>query len=117
MKLDTVVDKPAGVAQSAVQHVELAELTELSEGQATSGRALGERYDLVDNVRVMLNVELGKADLSIKTLFDLRDGSVVALDRGLNDPVELVLDGKVVARGVLVAAGDRFGVQVTEIAA
>ena len=59
----------------------------------------------------------GRCELSVKELFELKESSVLTLDSGTRETVDVLLDGKVVARGTLVAAGDSFGVQVTEVLA
>jgi flagellar motor switch protein FliN/FliY len=81
------------------------------------GNSLGERLDLVGHVKVKLTVTLGAAEMSIDRLFSLAANDVVTLDRDADAPVDIKLNDKVIARGVLVAAGDKFGVRITEIAA
>lgn len=71
--------------------------------------------ELVQDSAVILEVRLGETSLTIRQLLDLRDGSVVELDRALDEPVDVLLNGKVIARGQLVAHGDQFGVRITEI--
>jgi flagellar motor switch protein FliN/FliY len=73
--------------------------------------------ELVKNVRVKLEARLGGAEMPIAELFSLRDGSVVELDRRVDESIDLVLDGRVVARGELVAVGDQLGVRIVEVAA
>jgi flagellar motor switch protein FliN/FliY len=70
---------------------------------------------LLGHVNVPLQVSLGSAELSIDRLFGLRAGDTVALGTGLDEPVALRLDGKIVARGHLVAVGDHFGLRISEI--
>jgi flagellar motor switch protein FliN/FliY len=70
--------------------------------------------DLVKNVQVSMDVVVGKAELSVGELFDLKDGSVIDIDRDASEPLDLMLDGKVVAKGYLVAAGDNFGIQIVD---
>jgi flagellar motor switch protein FliN/FliY len=48
-------------------------------------------------------------------LLDLRDGNVLTLDRQVDQPLEMLLDGKLVARGELVVVGDNLGLKITEI--
>jgi flagellar motor switch protein FliN len=79
------------------------------------GEKLGERLDLVEHVAVKLSVALGGAEMPIGRLFALRAGDVVALDRDVDAPVDLRLHGKTVARGHLVAIGDKFGVRIAEL--
>lgn len=71
--------------------------------------------DLIKDVRVKVTVSVGQAELTVAELFALKDDSVVELQASTTDPVEILLDGKVIARGTLVAVGDRFGVGITEI--
>ncbi|OZG74837.1 flagellar motor switch protein [Hahella sp. CCB-MM4] len=71
--------------------------------------------ELVKNVKVSLSVELGKATLTVDELTHLKEQSVVKMDKLVDEPIDLLLDGKTVARGKLVAVGDVFGVQITEI--
>jgi len=102
------------MAHSIVKGLEMPTLAPV---QNERHAALGERLDLVDHVNVRLTISLGSAEMSIGKLFALAAGDVVALDREVDAPVDVRLHGKLVARGVLVAAGDRFGIRVTEIIA
>jgi len=70
---------------------------------------------LIENVTVQLEAFLGAAEMTVAELTALTPGSVVALDAQLNAAVELRLNGVAVARGELVAVGDKFGVRLTEI--
>jgi flagellar motor switch protein FliN/FliY len=97
----------------AVHEIRLTELGQSGEGR----RVLEANLDLIRDVKVRLSVSVGRCELTVKELFDLRESSVLALDSGTRDTVDVLLDGKVVARGTLVAAGDSFGVQVTEVLA
>jgi flagellar motor switch protein FliN len=70
---------------------------------------------LIENVGIELQAFLGSASMTVADLTGLGAGAVVALDAQLNGAVELQLNGVAVARGELVAVGDKFGVRVTEI--
>jgi flagellar motor switch protein FliN/FliY len=70
---------------------------------------------LIENVGVELEAYLGSARMTVAELTALASGSIVALDAQLNAPVELRLNGVAVARGELVAVGERFGVRLAEI--
>jgi flagellar motor switch protein FliN len=91
------------------------ELPALGGGAGDKSPALGERLDLVGHVKVKLTVSLGGAEISIGKLFALAPSDVIALDRGVDAPVDIRLNDKVIARGSLVAVGDNFGVRITEI--
>jgi flagellar motor switch protein FliN/FliY len=97
---------------TTVNRIDLPELEALN---LPAADALGDRLELVGHVTVRLAVSLGSAQLSIEELFALGSGDVIALDREVDAPVDVRIHDKVVARGTLVAAGDRFGVRITEI--
>lgn len=70
---------------------------------------------LIENVSVELQAFLGSASLTVAELTALAPGTALALDAQLNSAVELRLNGVAVARGELVAVGEKFGVRLTEI--
>ncbi len=72
--------------------------------------------DLLGAVRVTLEVRLGQSSMTIDEMLALKKDSIVALENGLADPVALYLNGTIVARGEIVAVGDKFGVRIVEIA-
>jgi flagellar motor switch protein FliN len=84
----------------------------------TNGAArVGERLDLIEHVKVRVTVSLGETEIPIAKLFSLASGDVVALDRDADAPVDIRVNDRLIARGVLVAVGDQFGVRITEIEA
>jgi len=94
-----------------VNNIEYEELSEATE----NGNALGQKLDLVKNVKVNLTVSVGDCEISVSELFNLKDGSVIKIDKNINDLVDVKFDGKVVARGELVVVDDNFGVKIIEI--
>ena len=72
---------------------------------------------VLNEVPVTLQARLGQATLSVAELLGLVEGSVVPLDRSLNDVIELRLNNAVIAKGEIVAVGDRFGVRITDLSA
>ena len=80
--------------------------------------ALARRIDesLIAEVEVVLEARLGSAAMTVAELMKIEAGDCVSLDAELNRDVELRLNGVTVARGELVAVGDKFGVRIVEIA-
>lgn len=96
--------------------VKKLELSELENKDHTHGKNLLEgNLELIKNVKVKLQAITGDAELTVGDLMDVKPGSVIKLNSELNTPISIVLDGKVIARGNLVAADDNFGIQITEI--
>lgn len=90
------------------------EYQELSEGAA--GRAVvAANLALLRHVEVDVEVRLGRATLRVAELFALQAGSMLKLDRLVDDPVEVLLNGRVVAVGQLAVLGEHLGVRITDI--
>lgn len=71
--------------------------------------------ELVMDVTLNLTVELGKTELSIKDVLELTRGSVIELDRVAGEPVDLMANGKLIAKGEVVVIEDNFGLRITSI--
>ena len=71
--------------------------------------------NLVMDVELHVTLRFGKRQLSLREILDLGSGSVVELDRQVDEPVELILDGRVIARGEAVIIDGNYGVRVTEV--
>lgn len=79
---------------------------------------LGEQnknLELVMDVSLSLTVELGKTEISIKEVLELTRGSVIELDRIAGEPVDLLANGKLIAKGEVVVIEDNFGLRITSI--
>lgn len=70
---------------------------------------------IIDNVPVLLNAYLGSRELTVAELMALKDGAVIELDASLNHDAELRLGDKIIARGEIVAVGDKFGIRISQI--
>ncbi len=87
-------------------------------GGARSGGADEANVDSILRIPVVLQVVLGSATMPVSHLMKLGRGQVVALDHRVGDPVDIVVNGRVIARGEVVVVDDdssRFGVSLTEI--
>ena len=74
-----------------------------------------DNFNVVLDVPVSLSVELGHCQLPMREVLQLNIGSVVQLDKPADAPVDLFVNGKLVARGEVVVIEDRFGVKITEV--
>jgi len=90
-------------------------LQEIPTEKATGKDLVSGNMNLIKDLKVKLSVSVGGAELTVAELFSLKDDSVLKLDSATDDPVEVLLEGKVIARGDLVAVGDKFGVSITEV--
>ncbi len=80
-----------------------------SQSQAT------ENLELVLDVELNVTLRFGERKLPLREVLDLGSGAVVELDRQVDEPVELILDGRVVARGEAVIIDGNYGLRVTQV--
>ena len=69
----------------------------------------------MENIDVKLTVEVGSAELKIRELLRLNEGSVIELDRLAGDPLDILINGTMIAKGEVVMVGERFGIRFVEI--
>lgn len=96
--------------------VQQIEFPELGAGQPRGPALLANNMALLDSVKVGLQVIVGQAATTLGELMALKEASVLKIDRLVEQPVDITVNGNVVARGQLIVVDDHFGVQVTEIA-
>ena len=72
--------------------------------------------EVLQNIVVNLSIEVGRAQIKIKDLMRLTQGSVVELDRIAGEPLDLLVNNTVVAQGEIVLVNDRYGVRLTRVA-
>lgn len=104
----------AGLAPDA------AALKELQGGAGTTERA-AERpmanvnLDMIMDVSVTVSIEVGRARMSINDLLKLSQGAIIELDRMAGEPLDVLVNGTLVARGEIVVVKEKFGIMLTEV--
>ncbi|RNC29558.1 MAG: Flagellar motor switch protein FliN [Candidatus Dichloromethanomonas elyunquensis] len=81
----------------------------------TGGTMLPNNLGLIYDVPLQVSVELGKASKTIKDILELGPGSVVELDRLAGEPVDMIVNGKLIAKCEVVVINETFGIRITEI--
>ncbi len=71
--------------------------------------------DMILDIPVQITVELGRTKISIKNLLQLAHGSVVELDAMAGEPMDVLVNGTLIAQGEVVVVNDRFGIRLTDI--
>lgn len=96
----------------APQPIDLPEI----DVRPTSGNSVVPTLQALQSVKVDLSIVIGTAKTTLGELTNLKSSSILKLDRALDCPVDVMVEGAIVARGTLVAVGDNFGVRVIEVA-
>ena len=78
-------------------------------------RAGIENLRVLENIEVQMTVEGGRAKITIRDLLRLNEGSVIELDRLAGDPLDILINGTMIAKGEVVMVGERFGIRFGEI--
>lgn len=94
-----------------------AQLEQLEAEADTDGGTVGSFRDLrrLSDVPVDLAVEIGRTRLTVGETLELRQGSIVSLDRMAGEPVDLLVNGTPIARGEVVVIDEQFGMRITDV--
>ena len=71
--------------------------------------------EVLQNISVTLSIEVGRAQIKIKDLMRLTQGSVAELDRVAGEPLDLLINNTVVAQGEVVLVNERYGIRLTRV--
>jgi len=103
------VDAPV---DSAVDGIERFEFRDFGGAAASSEKAT---LELLRDVELNLTIELGRSQMQLEDVLKLRKGSVVALDKLAGDPVDVYVNGRLIARGEVLVLNDNFCVRIAEL--
>ncbi len=106
--------EPTTPDASTTQDVERASFEALEEGGATN-TPTDVDLNVVLNVSVDLALEVGRANISVRDLLQLNQGSVVELDRLAGEPLDVFINGTLIARGEVVVVNDKYGIRLTDV--
>ncbi|MCB1876007.1 MAG: flagellar motor switch protein FliN [Chromatiales bacterium] len=73
------------------------------------------RLEAILDIPVMLSMEIGHTDISIRNLLQLTQGSVVELDRLAGEPMDVLVNGTLIAHGEVVVVNEKFGIRLTDV--
>ncbi len=85
------------------------------EGQTPKNESSSRRLDMLLDVPLEVNVELGRTRMTIQDLLQLGPGSVIELDKVAGEALDILVNGRLVARGEAVVVNDKFGIRITDI--
>lgn len=98
--------------ESSTARAEFAPL----QGQPAAAGSEGElNLDSILDVRLTLTLEVGRTRITVRELLALTPGSVIELDRRAGEPLDMYVNGVLVARGEVVVVNERFGLRLTEV--
>ncbi|ATQ74329.1 flagellar motor switch protein [Massilia violaceinigra] len=111
-----MLNKPNSTSDAGDSHTQFVELPELTPEAPAGPALLAGGSGLLDGVKVSLSVVVGHAHTTLGELLALKQSALLKIDRAVDTPVDVMVDGNVVARGQLVVVDDNFGVRITDVA-
>jgi flagellar motor switch protein FliN len=88
-------------------------------GEGGSGRPMPNgdeiKMDVILDIPVTIAMEIGRTQISIRNLLQLNQGSVVELDRFAGEPMDVLVNGTLIAHGEVVVVNDKFGIRLTDV--
>lgn len=102
------------ISESAAPAAQPADIFPAFGGGSAAGGMMNE-LDMILDIPVKLTVELGRTKITIKNLLQLAHGSVVELDAMAGEPMDVLVNGTLIAQGEVVVVNDKFGIRLTDI--
>ncbi len=105
----------AADAGTAVEAVAPAPFTNFAQAAGGAPAGAGNDISMVLDIPVQLTVELGRTRIPIKNILQLAQGSVVELETLAGEPMDVLVNGYLIAQGEVVVVNDKFGIRLTDI--
>jgi len=114
---DTMDEWAAALAEAEGSPVDAqaVELEELHEEKAPITADERRKLDTILDIPVTISMEVGRAKISIRNLLQLNQGSVVELERVAGEPLDVLINGTLIAHGEVVVVNDKFGIRLTDV--
>lgn len=94
---------------------EPAPLEELEDDSASRGQGNSPDLDVILDIPVTIAMEVGRTDIAIRNLLQLNQGSVIELDRLAGEPLDVLVNGTLIAHGEVVMVNEKFGIRLTDV--
>ncbi|WP_299005621.1 flagellar motor switch protein FliN [uncultured Shewanella sp.] len=116
MKGEAVTDEwSAAMSEQAINETEKVPLDDFSTGKKTLSDDEAAKLDAIMDIPVTISMEVGRSYISIRNLLQLNQGSVVELDRIAGEPLDVMVNGTLIAHGEVVVVNDKFGIRLTDV--
>lgn len=101
-------------AEASGDSVKTADLEELHD-EASTNPDERRKLDAILDIPVTISMEVGRSQISIRNLLQLNQGSVVELERVAGEPLDVLVNGTLIAHGEVVVVNDKFGIRLTDV--
>ncbi len=108
-------ESESGEGGDAYEMAPLEELTDESAAQEEGEEGENVNLEMVLDIPVTISMEIGRTQISIRNLLKLNQGSVVELDRLAGEPLDVLVNGTLIAHGEVVVVNEKFGIRLTDV--
>ena len=102
-------------AMAEQSSVEATELEDFNNDENAFSAEHQQKLDSILDIPVVISMEVGRSKISIRNLLQLNQGSVVELDRIAGEPLDVMVNGTLIAHGEVVVVNDKFGIRLTDV--
>ena len=105
--------------QSETENLQSAQFNELEQNKEVPVKqdvsTADLKLDVILDVPVNISMEIGRTKINIRNLLQLNQGSVIELDRFAGEPMDVLVNGTLIAHGEVVVVNDKFGIRLTDV--
>ncbi len=117
--IDALLNQGPAAAAPAAPAAPRAPLEDFASAPKSSGGVQlgleGPNLDVILDIPVSISMEVGSTEISIRNLLQLNQGSVVELDRLAGEPLDVLVNGTLIAHGEVVVVNEKFGIRLTDV--
>ncbi|MBB1519650.1 flagellar motor switch protein FliN [Aquipseudomonas guryensis] len=113
--IDALMAQGGGAAEPAAPRVAMEEFGAGPKPGNGPVSLDGPNLDVILDIPVSISMEVGSTDISIRNLLQLNQGSVVELDRLAGEPLDVLVNGTLIAHGEVVVVNEKFGIRLTDV--
>jgi len=112
---DALAEQAESEAEESTADLPKAEFEELGTGVVAAPGDENANLEVILDIPVTISMEVGKTKISIRNLLQLNQGSIVELDRLAGEPLDVMVNGTLVAHGEVVVVNEKYGIRLTDV--
>ncbi|WP_447591887.1 flagellar motor switch protein FliN [Aquipseudomonas campi] len=113
--IDALMAQSGGAAEPLAPRAPMEEFGSVPKGSGLSVNLDGPNLDVILDIPVSISMEVGNTDITIRNLLQLNQGSVIELDRLAGEPLDVLVNGTLIAHGEVVVVNEKFGIRLTDV--
>lgn len=110
-----IEEEVSAAAMDASSDVQTVDIPDLQSSQSSSDDDIKVDLDMILDIPVTISMEIGRTKINIRNLLQLNQGSVVELDRFAGEPLDVFVNGTLIAHGEVVVVNEKFGIRLTDV--